>query len=229
MGLRELTEYICELVFPPRCLLCDGIVPIGGGCLRCGDRIEALFKESGALVEKANASRNLDALDSFAVSFIYGDEIAEIVRRFKFDHKRDLAIYMAAFMKRTVRNSFPNERFDFLTCVPSYKDKNDHASVLAKRLARALDMEFKPVLVKGRATEKQHDLPKAKRATNLLGAFSADAEKVEGKRVLLCDDVATSGNTLNECAAVLRASGAAAVFGAAFSATGNSDLNKPSG
>ena len=76
-------------------------------------------------------------------------------------------------------------------------------------------------MVKTRRTEKQHELGAAERATNLSGAFSVpDPAMVAGKRLLICDDVITSGSTLNECAKTLKEAGAAYVFAVSFAATG---------
>jgi ComF family protein len=68
------------------------------------------------------------------------------------------------------------------------------------------------ILIRNRATDPQTGLKKDHRAANLKGAFSVtDAKSIAGKRILLVDDVVTTGATVNECARVLLAAGAGQV------------------
>ena len=68
-----------------------------------------------------------------------------------------------------------------------------------------------------RSTPSQVGLHARDRVANVKGAFSAAGDRVQGKALLLMDDVSTTGSTMSECAAALRAGGAAAVFGLALS------------
>ena len=78
-----------------------------------------------------------------------------------------------------------------------------------------------PLLVKVRQTKKQHQLSLAERTQNLQGAFAASSGAlVKAKRILLVDDVLTTGSTLAACADTLLAAGAASVSAAVFSKAG---------
>ena len=109
-------------------------------------------------------------------------------------------------------------RYDLITWVPlSDKRKKergyDQAFLLSSAAALELDDVAVETLRKGRNTQAQSGLDDdAARRANVLGAYTiVDPELVEGKRVLLIDDVITTGSTISECARVLRSAGAADV------------------
>ena len=100
--------------------------------------------------------------------------------------------------------------------------------LLARALSEALAIPlWDDILVKEFETKRQHELPLAERKGNLLGAFGLRGDAaLSGRRVLLCDDVATSGATLDECAKTLKAGGAAAVWGVVFASTPRQEARK---
>lgn len=84
------------------------------------------------------------------------------------------------------------------------------AEALARELARCWELELEPLLARSRAAERQATLPYARRRANLRGVFTA-RQPAAVKRVLLVDDVYTTGSTVNAAASALRRSGVAAV------------------
>ncbi len=90
----------------------------------------------------------------------------------------------------------------------------NQSSLLARPLALAAGLAYKPgALRRVRDTRTQVGLNEKERLQNVMGAFSADPRAVSGKIVLVIDDVATTGATVNSCAQALLKSGAAAVYG----------------
>jgi len=90
---------------------------------------------------------------------------------------------------------------------PSRRRIFNHVLYFAKLLGLVLDLGVSVSLYKVRSTPPQVGLGKSDRENNLRGAFSAK-ESLEGRRVLLVDDVSTTGTTLEECSRVLLESGA---------------------
>ena len=105
---------------------------------------------------------------------------------------------------------------DLVTCVPAHRGHKlergfNQAELLARDLARAAGLPFAPLLVRTRHGRRQSGLAKAERAANVRGAFALvrDAERVAAgvKRVVVIDDVFTTGETLNQCSSMLVAAG----------------------
>lgn len=90
----------------------------------------------------------------------------------------------------------------------------NQAAVLARSLAYAIHKPYRPeALSRSRETRTQVGLTAVERRKNVEGAFTATAEKVKGKAVLVIDDVTTTGSTISACAQALIEAGASAVFG----------------
>ena len=210
-------EKIMQLVFPPHCLFCDAIIPPGlDECGSCNDT--AALKRNGKN-RSTHPDKNIGQMDGLVSSFVYSGQIAEAVARYKFFGKRDLYRDMAKYMSEDYIEIFGADSVDAVVHVPGYKEKAEHTRMLASGVARLIGRPFEPgMLSKTRRTEKQHSLGAKERTTNVSGAFEAKPGKTAGKSILICDDVATSGNTLNECAAALKAAGARRVYGLSFSA-----------
>ena len=114
---------------------------------------------------------------------------------------------------------------DVLVPVPSGRGERrsrgyDVPLMLARALGRELGLPVMQALGKIRETPRQMALSGGERRKNLQNAFSARPDApLEGKRILLVDDVLTTGSTLNECAKALRAAGAAECRGVCAAAT----------
>ena len=94
----------------------------------------------------------------------------------------------------------------------------NQSQLLADRFASGTGIPvMEDAAARVRSTPSQVGLHARDRVANVKGAFSAASDRVRGKALLLMDDVSTTGSTMSECAAALRAAGAAAVYGLALS------------
>ncbi len=144
-----------------------------------------------------------------------------LVKALKFGGEEELIRPMAGLMLERYRASPFFVKPDLIAPVSLHPKRRrergfDQAAVLAERVARACGVEWSPTcLERVRWTVPQASLGRGARLTNLHGAFRADP-MVAGRRVLLVDDVMTTGATMAECARVLKAAGARSVYGLTF-------------
>ena len=149
------------------------------------------------------------------------NETSMIVKRLKFGKMFSGSRFMGkciADKARSLRRSF-----DIVTYVPMYRFSEsertfNQCEYIASCVAKELNVKERDCLVKRRVTMKQHNLSSVDRQRNLKDAFKAK-RCVEGKNILLVDDVTTTGTTLSECAHALYEGGAAAVTLIAFGLT----------
>lgn len=212
-----------EGLFPKRCMFCRALTKDGYVCENCRSRFADVRLLPDAREQKHTAERRLDELEFALASFRYAGAAAQLVKRYKFLGSRSLARAMAYYMASDLSDIIQSVKFDAIIPIPSYRDESDHAALLGSVLGSALEIKCDgSLLIKNRRTARQHELSKKQRESNLCGAFTAKKpDKIECKRLLLVDDVCTSGATLRECARTLREAGAAYVAASVFSATGN--------
>ena len=152
--------------------------------------------------------------------FRYVGTAGEVVRRLKFDRDHGAALWLARALADDLGAAVrgPRRRF-VLVSVPMFDRKRrtrglDHAALLAECSASRLGLPWRPrVLERVRDTLPQGDPRVTSRDRNVALAFRVRRPKaVDGRRVVLVDDVTTSGSTARECARILRAAGARQVI-----------------
>ena len=219
----RLLYWLLDLIFPRKCALCGKLLNKDETdyCHAC--RINSPYFP--VLEEKVHPSgkTELRFLDSFTAVWYYKGNVRRAILRLKFQGARFLAEPLGRSLAMKVLVTHP-AGFDYLTWVPvSGKRKRkrgyDQSLLLAKALGKELGMEPKPLLKKVRDNPAQSGLSPEKRRGNVSGVYAPVGENdLTGKRVLLIDDVFTTGSTAEECARVLREAGAGAVHCAAVAA-----------
>ena len=140
----------------------------------------------------------------------------ELVHALKYKGRRSLAPRLAAQMKLRGREILQDA--DCVTPVPlHWRREYRRGFNQARELARHLGRPLIEVLTRTRHTRAQVELAADRRRANIRGAFALRPrlirrQAVRGLRIVLVDDVSTTGATLDECAAVLKLGGASAVY-----------------
>lgn len=212
----KLYHFLMELLFPPKCVLCREILKNGEIDLCKGCRAEA--------PEYPNRKIKLQFLDSFAAVWYYEGNVRRSLLRYKFYNARSYSLSYGRILAMKLLREYP-EGFDVLTWVPVSRLRKlrrgyDQVELLAKAVGKELGMSPVPTLIKIRNNRPQSRLKGAEaRRANVLGAYRIlENVDVKGKRVLLLDDILTTGATAGECARVLLSAGAKEVHCAAVAA-----------
>jgi ComF family protein len=216
-------ESIVDLVLPPRCGGCH--LPGSWLCDICRRRIrrleEPLCRRCGAELESSQAGCScrgrLRALARLRSAVAYEGPVEAAVHRFKYQGWRRLAVPLALLLAERVVIEGLAARV--VVPVPLHADRRrqrgfNQAELLAGQLKRRLGLHDPPGrLVRVRATPPQVGNDRLHRWQNVRDAFAWQGEPLEGRPMMLVDDVATTGATLEACAAALRAAGAGPVTG----------------
>ncbi|MEA1958177.1 MAG: ComF family protein, partial [Chloroflexota bacterium] len=157
-------------------------------------------------------------IDGIRSIFKYGGVVRQAIIQFKYDNVKALAEPLAVLMSGYVKtHPLPA---DIIIPVPIHSHRlrergYNQSSLLAQRLSRLTSVPMaEGVLIRTRNTPPQAKSSSlVDRRANMVDAFTCNRRRVAGKRILLIDDVCTSGTTLNSCAKPLKAAGAASVWG----------------
>ncbi len=208
------------LIFPRRCFFCGAVVaPSVEVCVKCAASVERVGAPvcpgCGCEKKRCGCKGHRRFFSAVAAPFYYTGAARDCLVRFKFSGKRELAKGLGGEMVKAAENILGSKHYDLVTCVPMRRINErsrgyNQSALLCAEVAKRLNIEHDSALiVKLYDTPSQHDLPVYLRSGNVFGVFDvARPDKVKDKTVLLCDDIKTSGETLNECAKMLRLSGA---------------------
>lgn len=201
---RQTITVALDLLFPPYCVNCDRVGSFL--CPRC------LAKVTPA------PARTLPAFDEVRVRANYEEPVNTAIHALKYDHQPRLAEPLGGLLCQALQDI--HWSVDVVCAVPLHTSRlhergYNQAALLGVYVAQFRHWLFDPAAItRVRETPSQVHLNAQERRVNVADAFSADAQVVSGKRVLVVDDVLTTGSTLSACAAALRAAGATHVYGA---------------
>ncbi|SRR6056297_131262 len=232
---RSWIDYMTNLVFPRNihCLLCGRqILPDEkySICCLCREKMTFLFEENcckrcgrpisykgeeGFCLECAGQDLSFDK----AVSCLFYDDFSrKLIFQLKYGKKEYSAFHMAEMLRDRLEDSKAG-LFDCIVPVPLHvKRERERGFNQALLLSEALgkmrgEPVLKEILFRERQTADQTNLGKKERFKNLRGSFATRGEdEIKGKRILLVDDVVTTGATSNDCTRALMDSGAGSVF-----------------
>ena len=214
---------LLDLLFPPKCVLCKRLLSREETdiCHHC--------RQQAPEIEKPKFK--LSFVAGWTALWYYKDNVRVSLLRYKFRGKRCYApSYGRALALHLQQKDFDKcEALSYIPVAPlrKFRRSYDQVELIAQAVAQELHTELVPTLRKIRNTPPQSGFKDvSQRRANVLGAYKVkDADLVRGKRILLLDDVITTGATASECARVLLTAGAKEVYCAAMAAA-SQDKNK---
>lgn len=231
----KIFQNLIEFLFPPACPLCDAPVSTHGQlcadcwgainwidnpkCVKCGYPFPADIDLGGAPLCPVCASGQCE-LDWIRCACVYDDVSRSAMLPFKHAGRTKYSLFMSHAMIWALRDI--NVDADVVMPVPLankrlFKRGYNQATLLARPISRALNIKMDLDSVVRTHREMMGHKNARERAENIRGVFSVvNPDAVRGKRILLVDDVMTTGATFSELRRILVRSGAAAVYGIAF-------------
>lgn len=201
-----IKEAFLNLVFPRKCVLCQKLLEKDETDLCRSCRVDS--------PECLKSGKTFTFLDSWVAVWYYKGYIRDSLHRFKFRRARHYADVYGRLLAMRILSEYP-EGFDLLTWAPisslrRFTRGYDQVELLAEAVGRELGMEPVRTLKKTRNNRPQSRITgQAQRKANVLGVYRAVCpDKIKGKRILLLDDIITTGATAGECARVLLTAGA---------------------
>ena len=182
-------------------------------CLRCGKQLEDNDREFCHDCSVGNFF-----YERGVAAFSYSDSLKKSMYAFKYNNRREYAGFYAHCIAMQYGNVIRSWNADLLVPIPLHAAKlrkrgYNQAQVLAQALGKELGIPVDAKsLVRIRNTRPQKELDDKQRKNNIEKAFQITKKSIKYKKIILVDDIYTTGTTINECAAVLKNGGADKVF-----------------
>lgn len=222
--LNNIKKYVLDIFFPNRCPFCGKVIKWNENCCeKCFTEIPYITTEYCKKCGKENCicSEVQISYDGCASVTYYSGIIKDGIVKFKTDKALNLVDVFESDLYNNLNRITDISNIDFVTFVPMNKSAKhsrgyNQAEVIAGKISKII---CKPVisdiLIKSKNDIIQHELNRNERRMMVKGLFDFNRKfikAVKGKNILLCDDIITTGSTLNECASVLKQNGAESVY-----------------
>lgn len=206
-ALYVFLRHLTALLYPVRCPICNKV--IGAMDCFCNECEDVLVRYSGIL--------KIPKAEKFIAAYEYNEKISPAVFIMKDGISGNAPYALGTALAERIKSA--QISVDFIVPVPMYRENLykrgfNQAELIAREIGRILDIEVRAdIVLKNRKTLPQKELTKAQRKINLKGAFSvANKKKVQNKRILIVDDVCTTGSTLSEITNLLAEYDAKSIF-----------------
>lgn len=231
--VETIKEIILEQLFPYTCPFCGTVISFRElYCNSCAEKLHWINEQYCARCGKipCNCEESENQLDGMIAAVEYDPCISKAITNFKYHQYYQ---YVKAFTKMIIlryEQMEPKEHFDGIVFVPMHpkhqkKREYNHAEVLARSLGTYFSLPVLPLLKKGKQVSMQHFLDRMERKKNAEESYELIRYvDLSGKNLLLCDDIVTTGATMNRCASLLKSCGAEKVYGIAIASTQHKDI-----
>ncbi len=224
-----LNKYVLDFLFPIECIYCqaEGVLV----CESCFSGLKFKYHAKCLGCQRHNILSSLCSrcqkkyiLDEMMVAADYKQEnVSQAIKLLKYKFLKDLSLYLGDFLSSFINyaekeTEIKNKDFVVIPIPLYWKRYNwrgfNQAEMIADRVAKNLNLTLNTQLKRNKNRTPQVKLARRKRRENLKNCFSwQGGEEIKNKNILLIDDVATTGSTLNEAARELKKSGAKKIIG----------------
>lgn len=208
----KILDLIAHLLYPWKCVFCESVLNDTDICRECEEKLPYTVGDS--------AMQKFPFIDKCVSPLYYKDKVRASVHRYKFGGCSAYSRRYAALMSDCVENNLDCRSIDVISWIPLSKKRlrqrgYDQARLLAEEIAAKTGLPCRQLLQKVKNNSAQSLTRDAKqRHENVAGVYALDdGADVSGLRILLVDDVVTTGATMSEAARILRKAGAKSVFG----------------
>ncbi len=224
-----LFNIFLDAIYPRRCAVCDEIIPFGGALICSGCEKKPVFvreprcRKCGRMLYSreeycTDCKEVKHAFDRAFSVFIYNDVMQQSVFRFKYQGRQEYADFYAECIYRYLGEELKSLNAEALIPVPLHKERYkmrgfNQAELIAERLGKILGIKVEKDLVRRvSATLPQKNLNREERRKNLKRAFTLSRNIVKLTRVIIVDDIYTTGITADEMAEILRSAGVREIY-----------------
>lgn len=237
----NLFNYIADLFFPPQCIFCEKPLALSQRPLICQNCAKNLIDDKivcpkcgGEILPDKNLMPSCDICkiagrhyDGGCFVFDYHGRAEKAMHGFKFSHRLYIGDQFAQILARRLKDAgISKQNIDIIVNVPSDKKRNisrgfDPAAHIAAAVAVNLGIKHSAkAVLRIKDIERQSSLSYSRRQQNVRGAFKvSNPDFIKGKRILLIDDIITTGATVTEISRILKRAGASYIFMASAART----------
>ena len=230
----SVLDRILELLFPPRCFVCDRLLETSD--IRAGRRIhrtcvgklepvkQPFCFHCGCPLPDAemeycdDCKRKHSYIEQGRALFVYRGAVRKAMYRFKYTNRRRYAVFLAEEAKARLMDWMSERKIEAIVPVPMFRKKEkqrgyNQAELFARELSRCTGIPCESHIVfRMRNTLPQKELGDREREKNVKSAFQTSGFVVQYKRILIVDDIYTTGATVESVAHVLHRAGAEHIF-----------------
>ncbi|MCC8074247.1 MAG: double zinc ribbon domain-containing protein [Clostridiales bacterium] len=220
--LRDALQIMSKALFPNRCPFCGEVIELDESLCDLCKNLPSIkpprCKYCGENKNDCTCKEHNTQYNQIVAPYHYQDSVVSAVYSLKTSGIKFLAKRQGEDIANCVLEEYKNIKFDIVTYVPLFIFKErirefNQSELLAQEVSQKIGVPLERVLHKIKPNRTQHKQPSDKRKNNVSGVYDmCKGVDVDGKVILLIDDVKTTGATLNECSRILKINNAKAVY-----------------
>lgn len=214
----KVAEKIIDFLIPKTCINCH-LYTNNFLCEVCSKKLRQYSPESFIERKKSNnwemnsLEKEVSSFEKVYYFYYYDQIIHDLVQAIKYDFQKEKIKTLVSLFYSSIEFQKINfDEFDLLTFVPLSKQRQNwrgfnHGKLITKEIAEKFNKPFLQILDKTRNTKSQIDLDREERLQNLQNLFNVKEElpiKIENQKILILDDICSTGSTLIQCATTIK-------------------------